>query len=136
MNIQLHIQIIGAALIVLGAAHAAFPRYFGWNQELKSLSLLARQVFLVHCFFIALLLVLLGIASLFYADALLQPTPLSRVILTGLVLFWACRLIVQFAAYDSAIWRGNRFFTTMHVVFSVFWTYVVLTYGAALWRQI
>src|SRR5689334_7295462 len=118
MTIRLHIEIIGAALIILGAAHAAFPRYFGWNRELKNLSLLARQVFLVHCFFIALLLVLLGVASLFYADSLLDPTPLSRVLLTGLVFFWICRLIIQFAGYDSAIWRGNRFYTTMHVVFS------------------
>ncbi|HEY6986908.1 MAG TPA: hypothetical protein VH369_00915 [Bryobacteraceae bacterium] len=34
--------------------------------------------------------------------------------------------------YDSAIWRGHRFYTFMHVVFSMFWTYLVLIYGAAL----
>ena len=52
--------------------------------------------------------------------------------LTGLVVFWLARLVFQLFVYDPAIWRGRRFYTFMHVVFSIFWIYVVLTYGAAL----
>jgi hypothetical protein len=123
---------VGAALILLGAVHPTFPRYFGWKAELQRVSLLTRQVFLVHLFFIALLLIGFGGISLIYADALLQPTALSRGVLIGMVVFWLCRLFVQFAVYDPAIWRGHTFYTTMHVVFSVFWTYAVLVYGFAL----
>src|ERR1700692_1515744 len=68
MTIRLHLQIVGALLVVLGAAHRLFGRYFGWKKELERVSLLTRQVFAVHCFFIALLLMLLGACSLFYAD--------------------------------------------------------------------
>src|SRR5437588_12242214 len=71
MTIRLHLEIVGAVLIILGAAHGLFGRYFGWKEELARVSLLTRQVFRVHCFFIGLLLVLLGACSLFYADALL-----------------------------------------------------------------
>jgi hypothetical protein len=63
---------------------------------------------------------------------LLGSGTLSRVVLTGFVLFWAIRLAFQVFVYDSAIWRGRRFYTFMHVIFSILWTYVVLTYGAAL----
>lgn len=132
MTVRLHLQIVGALLIVLGFAHGFFARFFGWKRELQRLSLLTRQVFAVHVFFIALLLVLLGSCSLFYADALLDPGPLTRVLLTGLLLFWLCRLICQWFVYDSAIWAGRPFYTLMHALFSLFWIYVVLTYGFAL----
>jgi hypothetical protein len=132
MNINLHLKIVGALLLTLGLAHSMFGRYFKWRKELAQVSLLTRQIFLVHCFFIALLVVLVGVCSLFYTDALLESGRLSRVVLTGLVVFWLARLVFQLFVYDPAIWRGRRFYTFMHVVFSIFWIYVVLTYGAAL----
>ncbi|HUA86392.1 MAG TPA: hypothetical protein VMB85_21190 [Bryobacteraceae bacterium] len=131
MTLHVHVQIVGALLLLLSVANLFFSRYFGWKKELASLSLLTRQVFQVHCFFIALVLMLLGACSLFYTDTLLEAGPLSRVLLAGIVLFWLCRLAIQFFVYDPAIWRGNRLYTFMHVVFSVLWIYVVITYGVA-----
>jgi hypothetical protein len=46
--------------------------------------------------------------------------------------FWLCRLLAQFLAYDSALWRGDRFRTFMHTAFAVLWCYVTATYGVAL----
>jgi hypothetical protein len=135
MTLHLHIQIVGALLLSLGIAHSLFSRYFGWKKELLSLSLLTRRIFLAHNFFIALILAMLGICSLFYTDALLDPTPLSRVLLAGIVAFWLCRLAIQFFVYDSAIWRGRPFYTFMHVAFSLFWAYVAIAYSLAL-RQV
>lgn len=132
MTLRVHLQVVGTLLLVLGTSHFFFSRYFGWEKELASLSLLTRRIFQVHTFFIALVVVLLGVCSLFYADALLERSPLSRVFLAGIVVFWTCRLVVQFVVYDSAIWRGRRFYTFMHVAFSVFWIYAVITYGVAL----
>ena len=134
MTLQLHVQIVGALLLSLGIAHSLFSRYFGWEKELVSLSVLTRRIFWVHGFFIALILAMLGVCSLFYTDALLEPTPLSRVLLVGIVAFWLCRLAIQFLVYDSAIWRGRPFYTFMNVVFSLFWCYVVITYSLALRR--
>ena len=132
MTLRIHIQFVGALLLALGTAHIFFGRYFGWKQELASLSLLTRQVFIVHSFFIALVLALLGICSLFYADTLLVPNPLSRMLLAGIVVFWLSRLLFQLFVYDSKIWRGRRFYTAMHIIFSLMWTYFVATYSAAL----
>jgi hypothetical protein len=132
MNTYFHLKVAGALLLALGLAHSLFGRYFKWEEELAQVSVLTRQVFLVHCFFISLSLVLMGACSLFYTNALLGSGTLSRVVLTGFVVFWLIRLAFQFFVYDSAIWRGRRFYTVMHVVFSTFWLYVVLIYGAAL----
>ena len=135
MTLHLHIQIVGALLLSLGIAHSLFSRYFGWKKELLSLSLLTRRIFLAHNFFIALILAMLGICSLFYTDALLDPTPLSRVLLSGIVALWLFRLAIQFLVYDAAIWRGRPFYTFMHVAFSLFWVYVAIAYSLAL-RQV
>jgi hypothetical protein len=75
---------------------------------------------------------MMGVCSLFYTTALLASGDLSRVVLSGFLIFWLSRLAIQLFVYDPAIWRGRRFYAFMHVVFTIFWIYVVLTYGNAL----
>jgi hypothetical protein len=131
MTLATHLHVVGALLFLLGISHAFFNRYFGWEHELEGVSLLTRRIFFVHTFFIGLGVVLAGAGSLFYADALLRPGALSRAILAGMAAFWFSRLLAQFLAYDSAIRRGNRFRTFVHVAFSLLWCYVTATYGIA-----
>lgn len=132
---QIHLRIAGGLLLALASAHITFPKRFRWKEELARLSPLNRQMFLVHVFFIVLILVMLGVCSLFFADALLQPGPLSRVFLTGVTLFWLCRLFVQLFVYDRSLWRGNRLNLTIHVLLSCLWVYLIVTYAMAL-RQV
>lgn len=132
MTLALHLRIVGGLLLLLGISHALFNRYFGWEKELAALSLFTRKVFFVHNFFIGLGVFLAGAGSLLYADSLTRPGELSRALLAGMTVFWLCRLLAQFFAYDSAIWRGDRFRTLMHTAFTVLWCYVTATYGIAL----
>lgn len=134
MNLIINLRVVGGLLLLLGVSHTFFNRYFGWAHEMQRVSLLTRQIFYVHTFFIGLAVALAGAGSLLYADALVHPGTLSRAILTGLLAFWLCRLLAQFVAYDSSIWRGNRFRTVMHVSFSLLWCYVTATYGIALMK--
>jgi hypothetical protein len=132
MTLSNHLQIVGILLMLLGLSHAFFTRYFHWKKELATVSLLTRQVFFVHSFFIGLVVALFGALSFFYADALLQPAALNRAILAGMAAFWLCRLFAQFFAYDAAIWRGDRFRTFMHVAFTLLWCYVSAIYCISL----
>ena len=131
MTLNIHLQIVGTLLMLLGLSHIFFDRFFGWEQELASVSLLTRRVFFVHNFFIGLVVLLGGAASFFCADALLRPGTLSRAVLAGMTMFWLCRLLAQFVAYDREIWRGDRFRTFMHVACSLLWCYVTATYAIA-----
>ena len=131
MTLNIHLQIVGTLLMLLGLSHIFFNRFFGWEQELASVSLLTRRVFFVHNFFIGLVVLLGGAASFFCADALLRPGTLSRAVLAGMTMFWLCRLLAQFVAYDREIWRGDRFRTFMHVACSLLWCYVTATYAIA-----
>lgn len=131
MTLQIHLQIVGCLLVLLGLSHAFMNRYFRWSNELAGVSLLTRQIFYVHAFFIALGVVLGGAVSLAYPNALLSPAPLNRAIVASMAFFWLCRLLAQFLAYDGAIWRGNHFRTCMHVAFSILWCYVTAIYSLA-----
>ena len=132
MTLALHLRIVGIVLVLLGLSHTFFNRHFGWERELANVSLLTRQVFFVHTFFIGLGVSLGGAASFVCADALLRPGLLSKTLLAGMTLFWLCRLLAQFFGYDSRTWKGDPFRTFMHAAFSVLWIYVTATYGIAL----
>ena len=134
MRLSVHLEAVGLVLVLLGLSHASFNRYFGWGRELAAVSLFTRRVFFVHNFFIGLGVAMAGVVTWLYADSLLRPSQLSRAILAGMVLFWFCRLLAQFFAYDAAIWRGNRFRTFMHIAFALLWSYVTATYSIALIR--
>lgn len=134
--LTVHLQVVGVLLMALGLSHAFLNRYFEWDAELAGVSLFTRKVFFVHTFFIALTVTMMGAFSAMYARALVEPQVLSRAILAGMTVFWGSRLVAQFTAYESAIWRGDRFRTRMHVAFSFFWTYVTGTYAMALVRSL
>ncbi len=135
MNLALHLKITGLLLIALAAAHGHFPRRFAWRTELSRLSLINRQIFIVHCLFIVLTLILMGLLSLVYTTALIEPTPLARPVLAGLTVFWLARLLAQFFIYDANLWRGNRVNTLVHVLATLLWSYFVLVFGCAWWPQ-
>ncbi len=131
MTLQIHLQIVGCLLVLLGLSHAFMNRYFGWRKELAGISLLTRQIFYVHTFFIALGVILGGAVSLALPAELLSPAPLNRAILAGMAFFWLCRLLTQFFVYDGALWRGNPARTGIHIAFSLLWSYVTVTYSLA-----
>lgn len=120
---EIHLKIIGALLIGLSLGHLFFPRYFNWQSELKSLSLINRQMMYVHTFFIALVVFLMGLLCLTSADDLMNTT-LGRKIVLGLGLFWLIRLFIQFFGYSPQLWRGKKFETVIHILFSLLWTYL------------
>lgn len=120
---EIHIEIIGALLVILSFLHVGFPKYFNWKAELKALSLINRQMMSVHTFFIALIVFLIGLLCLTSAEDLME-TRLGNTLCIGLALFFTIRLFFQFFIYSPELWRGKKFETSMHVLFSIFWVYV------------
>jgi hypothetical protein len=130
---ELHLKIIGALLIIVALLHFSFPKYFNWKQELSSLSIMNRQLMYVHSFFIALVVFLTGLLCLSSANELIN-TNLGKKISLGLGIFWAIRLFVQFFGYSPALWKGKKFETGMHILFSMFWTYLSIVFLTTYFR--
>ena len=124
---ETHYKIIGVSLVILALIHIIFPKYFNWDAELKTLSLINRQMIQVHTFFIALTLLLMGVLCIIGTHDLVE-TRLGKVISLGLGIFWGIRLFIQFFGYSPKLWRGKKFETTVHVLFSFFWTYLTIVF--------
>lgn len=130
----LHLEIVGGLLVALALVHPVFPFYFDWKNELSGLRLINRQLVYVHMFFIALMVLLMGVLCLTSAPELVE-TRLGRKVLLGMLVFWALRLVVQFFGYSSKLWKGKRFETAVHVLFSLLWGYVSLVFLLAAWPK-
>jgi hypothetical protein len=120
---EIHLKVIGFLLIGLAVAHSIFPHYFKWKEEFKDISLLSRQIMYIHTFFIALVVLLMGILCLTSSKELLE-TPLGNKICFGLGIFWLARLYIQFFGYSSKLWKQKPFETFIHIIFSLLWIYV------------
>lgn len=66
------------------------------------------------------LTLLIGLAEL------LTNTLLGKRLCLALGCFWACRLWIQWFGYSAILWKGKVFETTIHIIFTCFWSY--LTY--------
>ena len=125
MNICL--EIAGGLLVMLALLHIGFPRYFRWGEDLAPVSLINREMMYIHAFFLALVVLLIGLLCLLATDDLVR-TPLGHKIDLGLALFWLIRLLAQFFGYSSMLWRGKRFETWVHVLFSILWIYLTAVF--------
>ncbi|MCF1190688.1 hypothetical protein LRR18_03750 [Mangrovimonas sp. AS39] len=120
---ETHIQIIGIFLVLLALVHLIFPKYFGWKTELQKLELINKQLMVVHTFFIALVVFLIGILCIFYSYELTN-TYFGKTIALGLGIFWFIRLLFQLLVYSPKLWRGKSFETVVHIFFIIMWTYM------------
>ncbi len=113
--------------MALALVHVVFPKYFHWKKELRSLSLVNKQMMEIHTLFIAVTVFLMGLLCVSSAEEIVE-TSLGKKIALGLGIFWLLRLIIQFVGYSPKLWKGKTFETTVHVVFSIFWLYVTVIF--------
>jgi hypothetical protein len=134
-SLLIHLRAVGVLMALLVGVNLVVPFRFHWREEMSRLSLLNRQIFQAHSFFIVLTLALFSVLLLTCSDDLLEPTRLSRALLIGLTIFWGSRMLMQWCFYSPRVWRGHRFHTVMHCVFSGVWIYVTAICAAALWSN-
>lgn len=130
ITLDVFIQIAGWLFVPLGLAHLAFPKYFGWKKDLADLQLINRQMMEVHTFFIGLVVVLIGLLCITSSRDLIE-TSIGRRLSLGLAIFWGARLLIQFFWFSPKLWRGKKFETAVHIVFSLFWAAITVMFGLA-----
>lgn len=131
---EIHLKIIGLLMLGLALVHIIFPKYFEWTKELGSVILINKQMMYVHTFFVAMVLFLMGILCLTSSNELVE-TNLGKKIAFGFAVFWLIRLLIQFFGYSSELWKGKRFETSVHIVFSILWTYFSVIFFLIFWNS-
>jgi hypothetical protein len=62
------------------------------------------------------------------SSAELIETNLGKKISLGLGVFWTVRLYIQFFGYSTELWKGKKFESSMHIIFSLLWTYLSIIF--------
>jgi hypothetical protein len=128
------IKITGVLMILLSSIHLVFPKRFEWKKNLQGLNLINKEMMYIHTFFVALVVFLMGLLCIISAADLVR-TKLGKRICFGFFVFWGIRLILQFFGYSSALWKGKKFETIMHVVFSILWVYLTTVFLVVYLKQ-
>jgi hypothetical protein len=126
-DMTIHVYIAGWLQVALALIHFIFPRYFKWKDQLSGLALINRQLMYVHTFFIALVVLLMGSLCI-AAPGDIITTRLGKVLSLGLFVFWATRLFFQLFVYKSGLWKGKRFETAVHILFTLIWIYLSMVF--------
>jgi hypothetical protein len=135
-DLALHLRFAGTLLLCLALSHLILPRALGWTAELRSVSLLTRQVSYVHTYFIGLMCGLFGLAAVLLTPDLLAPDRMSTAVLVAAVAVWGSRLVVQLWVFDSVLWRGSALTVGGHLAFVVLWSYLTFVFVWALTHQL
>lgn len=128
----LHLKITGVLLILFALVHVIFPKRFDWKTDLPKLSLMNRQMMVIHTFFISLVLFLMGILSITSSTELIS-TLLGGKVALGFFIFTGVRFFIQFFGYSSSLWKGKSFETFVHVAFGILWAYFSVVFFLTYW---
>jgi len=132
--LTLNLTIAGVLLVGLGVLHIALPAALGWHRELAGASPLNREVSYVHCYFTGLACVLWGLLPLTATRQLLQPGPVTRLVLTGAVIFWTSRLIIQLIVFNRHA-RQSAAWLALSAAGTVLWLYLTAVWTCTLLAQ-
>ena len=133
--LALNLTVAGALLVGLGVLHVALPAVLGWSSELADASPLNREVSYVHCFFIGLACVLRGLLPLTADRLLLQPAPVTRLVLIGAVAFWSSRFVVQLVVFNRHA-RQSVAWLALCTAGTVLWLYLTVVWTWTLLAQL
>ena len=136
MSFVLALRLVGASLVALSLFHMVLSRLLGWNHEAERLSPLNARIFMVHAFFVAFVVLGLGLLSLMRPDLLLAQSDLGRLLLGGIFIFWVARLLAQLLVFNSVMRTGWTDSRVLRVGATLLWTTYVLVYGAAFLQQL
>ena len=114
-HLELFLRIVAVAQIALAVLSFFLPRILKWETDIARMSLLVREVFVIHSWFISLTLLTWGVLTWrFAAEMAHAPTELSRWLCGAMALFWGVRCALQWLHYSPAHWRGIPSRTVIH----------------------
>lgn len=123
-------------MLSLGFAHTLLDQELNWRRELARLSAVNRQLFFLHTFYTAFVMVLFGTLCVFGTKSLLEQSSLAEWILGGMVFYWLTRLLFQVFASPLETWRSKQLWTRAHLVVSLASLYLVFVFSWAWWLQV
>ena len=124
--LPLAIQFAGALHLLVAGANFFLPGILHYRENLARVSPIIRHIFLVHAFYIVLVLVGFAAACLLFPHELCGASALGKFLAGFLAVFWSLRVVIQIVFYDRATKRqhpiANLFFTGVFLYFAATFT--------------
>ncbi len=133
------LKLAGIFQLVLCIASWWIPQILDWKGQMKSWTVLMRQLFMTYALYILGSHLCFSFISWFAADYLLEPQPASFVVsqlLLGFIgLWWTVRLLMQFVGFDLSQVAKTRFNVLAKHLLSLLFVYLVMVYwGIFIWN--
>ena len=109
-----YIWIAGVMHLMIVGMNVPIPRILCYQENLSKVSLMVRQIFIVHSVYIILVLIGFGLLCLLFAQELAGATPLGRFLSGCLAFFWSARLLIQLFYYDAQMKKKHYW---VHLIF-------------------
>lgn len=124
------ILIAGTAQLVLVAASVAIPRVLRWRDDLARTSPLLRRLFWVYAGYIWVTNLCFGLLSVAAPRALVDSSLLAACVVGYMGMYWAARLVIQFALFRTVKPNG-RLFRVAEAALVLLFVFLTSVYTAA-----
>jgi hypothetical protein len=120
--------IAGLIQLAMVAANFYLPRKLKYRENLRAVTPMFRQIFIVHAAYIVGVVLLFAVLTLAFMAELASGRGLGRFLAISMCVFWLCRVPLQLFYYDAALRRANRLGDAAMTAALLF---LATTYGAA-----
>ena len=110
------LELAALAQVAVAILNLSLVRLMEWEPDLARMSLLVREVFQVHAWFISVTLAIFGTLTWrFAAEMASGGNPVTQWLCAGIGIFWAIRTVLQVTYYSASHWRGQVGRTVAHI---------------------
>jgi len=125
------LEVAGMLQLSILIASAQVPRVLDWRRNLAGLHPFLRKLFWVYGAFIVLVIIAFATLTFLHAGAMAAGEPVARSLCAFIAVFWAARLVVQLAVFDTRPFLTNWFYKLGYHALTVIFAALVFIYGWA-----
>jgi len=133
---------ISLALWLAGAGHFAVliasfqvPYRLRWKEDLAKLTSFNRKLMWVHGGFAIYTILSFAVLTLLLHDEMLHGQRAGLALAAFIGLYWLLRVVVDFTYYEHADWPQGRVFVVGHVLLTLLFVFLFMTYLGVLVRH-
>ena len=125
------LQCAAALQLLILIASALTPRVLHWRKNLAALDPFLRRLFWVYGVFIVMVIVAFAALTFRHAEAMAAHDAVAHSVCVFIAIFWAARLLVQFAVFNPQRFLTNWFYRVWYHGLTVVFAFLVFVYGKA-----
>jgi hypothetical protein len=120
--------VAGGVQLLIASVNFFLPRELDYRGNLAKLTPIVREVFVVQCVYITLILVALSGLCFAFAGDLAGGSMLGRALSAFLTVFWGLRFLIQFFYYEASLKQRRPL---LNLCFLLAFAYLTVVFGTA-----